>query len=103
MRNAGQSRKDASILTMQIFHAKTTTNIGTWNVRTLNQDGQLTQVLSEMEKYSIDILGLSEVRWKGIGKIVRDGVTFMYSGNSHKRMYGVGICINSHTAEALLP
>ena len=42
------------------------------------------------------------MRWEGIGKIARDGVTFMYSGNSQKRMYGVSICINSHTTEALL-
>ena len=68
----------------------------------LNQDGWLTQVLSEIEKYSIVILALSEVRWKGIRKIVRDRVTFMYSGNSRKHMYGVGIYINSQTAEALL-
>ena len=89
-------------MTTQTFHAKTTTKIGMWNVRTLNQDGRLTQVLSEMEKYSINILGLSEVLWKGIRKIVRDGVTFKYSGNLQKHMYRVGICINSHTAEALL-
>ena len=68
----------------------------------LNQDGWLTQVLSEIEKYSINILALSEVRWKSIRKIVRDGVTFMYSGNSQKHKYGVGIYINSQTAEALL-
>ena len=97
MMNVGQSCKDARIQTTQIFHAKTTTNIGTWNVQTLNQDRQLTQVLSKMEKYSINILGLSKVRWKGIRKIVRDGVTL-----SQKHMYGVGICIYSHTAGALL-
>lgn len=37
--------------------------IGTWNVRTLKSDGKLKQLLSEMEKFKIDILGVSETHW----------------------------------------
>ena len=39
------------------------TNIGTWNVRTLNQDGKLENLLSEMSRLRVDILGVSETHW----------------------------------------
>ena len=47
-------------------------NIGTWNVRTLYQSGKLDNATQEMNRMSIDILGLSEVRWAENGRIMRD-------------------------------
>ena len=41
--------------------------IGTWNVRTLNQDGKLENVIMKMKRLKLDILGLSEVRWTNSG------------------------------------
>ena len=43
--------------------------VGTWNVRTLNELGKLTNVLREMDSMKMNILGVSEMRWKGSGKI----------------------------------
>lgn len=43
-------------------------NIGIWNVRTLTEAGKMAQTTREMEKYSINIIGLSEVRWVDKGK-----------------------------------
>ena len=40
--------------------------IGTWNVRSMNQ-GKLEVVKHEMERVNIDTLGISELRWTGIG------------------------------------
>ena len=40
--------------------------IGTWNVRSMNQ-GKLEVVKQEMATVNIDILGISELRWTGIG------------------------------------
>ena len=37
--------------------------IGTWNVHTLKSDGKLKQLLSEMEKFKVDILDVSETHW----------------------------------------
>ncbi len=49
----------------------------------------------------IDILGLSEVRWKGAGKIKDEDTTFIYSGgDSHSR--GVGLVLSKEVAGALL-
>ena len=41
--------------------------IGTWNVRSMNQ-GKLEVVKQEMTRVNIDILGISELRWTGMGE-----------------------------------
>ena len=40
--------------------------IGTWNVRSMNQD-KLEVVKQEMARVNIDILGISELKWTGMG------------------------------------
>ena len=40
---------------------------GTWNVRSRNQ-GKLEVVKQEMERVDVDILGISEVKWTGMGE-----------------------------------
>ena len=39
------------------------TTIATWNVRTMNDDGKQDQLLNEMTRFKIDILGASETHW----------------------------------------
>ena len=41
--------------------------IGIWNVRSMNQ-GQLKVVKQEMVRVEIDILGISELKWTGMGE-----------------------------------
>ena len=41
--------------------------IGTWNVTSMNQ-GKLEAVKQEMARVNIDILGISELKWTGIGE-----------------------------------
>ena len=41
--------------------------IGTWNIRSMNQ-GKLEVVKQEMARVNIDILGLSKLRWTGMGE-----------------------------------
>lgn len=62
MKDTSQSWKDALILITKIFNAITTTSIGTWNVKTLNQTGKLAQIMKEFKRYILDMLGLSEMR-----------------------------------------
>ena len=40
--------------------------VGTWNVRTMNQ-GKLKVVKQEMARVNVDILGISELKWTGMG------------------------------------
>ena len=40
--------------------------IGTWNVRSMNQS-KLEVVKQEMARVNIDILGISELKWTGMG------------------------------------
>ena len=45
--------------------------IGTWNVRSMNQ-GKLEMVKQEMARMNIDILGISKLRWTGMGEFNSD-------------------------------
>ena len=40
--------------------------IGTWNVRAMDQ-GKLEVVKQEMARVNVDILGISELKWTGLG------------------------------------
>ena len=45
--------------------------IGTWNVRHMNQ-GILEVVKQEIARVNIDILGISELKWTGMGEFISD-------------------------------
>ena len=45
--------------------------IGTWNVRSMNQ-GKLEVVKQEMARVNVDILGISELKWTGMGEFNSD-------------------------------
>ena len=45
--------------------------IGTWNVRSTNQ-GKLEVVKQEMARVNVDILGMSKLRWTGMGAFNSD-------------------------------
>ena len=42
-------------------------NIGIWNIRSMNP-GKLEVVKQEMVRVNIDILGISELKWTGMGE-----------------------------------
>ena len=44
--------------------------IGTWNVRSMNQ-GNLEVVKQEMARLNVDILGISELKWTGMGDLTQ--------------------------------
>ena len=53
--------------------------IGTWNVRCMNQ-GILEVVKQEMARVNIDILGISKLKWTGIGEFNSDDHYIYYCG-----------------------
>ena len=46
--------------------------IGTWNVKSMNQ-GKLDRVKWEMARVNIDMLGISKLKWTGMGEFNSDG------------------------------
>ena len=78
--------------------------VGAWNVRTMYETGKTAQVMNEMKRYKINILGLSEVRWTQSGKVMlSSGETMLYSGREDGQHHeGVGIAIEKETAKSLL-
>ena len=70
--------------------------IATWNVRTLLEKGKLDNIKHEMSRMKVNILGISEVRWKAARECESDGYKVIYSwGNKHGR--GVGIILDPDT------
>ena len=55
--------------------------IGTWNVRSMNQ-GRLEVVKQEMARVNIDILGISELKWTGMGEFNSDDITSTTAGRN---------------------
>ena len=51
--------------------------IGTWNVRSMNQ-GKLEVVKQEMERVNVNILGISELKWTGMGEFNSDNHYIYY-------------------------
>ena len=55
--------------------------IGTWNVRSVNQ-GTLEEVNQEMARVNINILGISELKWTGLGEFNSDDHCIYYCGKN---------------------
>ena len=67
--------------------------IGTWNVRSMNQ-GKLEEVKQEMARVNVDILGISELKWTGMGEFNSDDHYIYYCGQESLRRNGVAIMVN---------
>ena len=67
--------------------------IGTWNVRSMNQ-GKLEVVKQGMARVNVDILGIPELRWTGMGEFNSDNTYIYYCGQESLRRNGVAIMVN---------
>ena len=75
--------------------------IGTWNVRSMNQ-GKLKVVKQEMARVNTDIVGISELRWTGMGEFNSDDHYIYYYGQESHRRNGVAIMVNKRVQNAVL-
>uniref|UniRef100_A0A8D8M2B6 Craniofacial development protein 2 n=1 Tax=Cacopsylla melanoneura TaxID=428564 RepID=A0A8D8M2B6_9HEMI len=78
--------------------------IATWNVRSMFGDGRLENVLKEMKRMKINLLGISDTRWIGSGSKVVDeeGNMIYYSGNNDRRhLYGVAIIVDKEIRKSI--
>ena len=67
--------------------------IGIWKVRSLNQ-GELEVVKQEMARVNVDILGITELKWTGMGEFNSDDHYIYYCGQESLRRNGVTIIVN---------
>ena len=67
--------------------------IGTWNVRSMNQ-GKLEVVKQDMARVNVDILGISKLKWTGMGEFNSDDHYIYYCGQESLRRNGVAIMVN---------
>ena len=98
-----ESRKEVRSAKEDLLGPKTTIRVGAWNVRTMYETTKTAQVLSEMKRYHLDILGISESRWTGSGrKVLQDGSVILHSGHENTHTHGVAIIISKEKAKTLL-
>ena len=74
---------------------------GTWNVRSMNQ-GKLGIVKQVMARVNINILGISELKWTGMGKFNSDDHYIHYCGQESIRRNGVALSVNKRVQSAVL-
>ena len=67
----------------------------------MNQ-GKLEGVKQEMATVNIDILGISELRWTGMGEFNSDDHYIYYHGQESLRRNGVAIIVNKRVQNAVL-
>ena len=99
-KNEGMEPKQKQYLAVDVTGGKSKVRcckeqycIGTWNVRSMNQ-GKLEVVKQEMAKVKVDILGISELKWTGMGEFNSDNHSIYYCGQESLRRNGVAIILN---------
>ena len=56
--------------------------------------GKLEVIKQEMTRVNIDILGISELKWTGMGKFILDDHCIYYRGQESLRRNGVALIVN---------
>ena len=67
--------------------------IGTWNIRAMNQ-GKLVMVKQVMARMNINVLGIRELKWTGVGEFNSDDHYIYYCGQESLRRNGAAIIVN---------
>ena len=67
----------------------------------MNQ-GKLEVVKQEMARRNVDILGISKLRWTGMGEFNSDDHYIYYCGQESLRRNGVAIIVNKRVQNAVL-
>ena len=67
----------------------------------MNQ-GKLEVVKQEMARVNVDILGISELKWTGMGEFNSDIHYIYYCGQESLRRNGVAIIVNKRIQNAVL-
>ena len=103
MMESSEIRQEATIQRRSLVRPKSTMKIGCWNVRTMYTPGKTAVVTREMRKYDIEILGISELRWTGFGRVkTRTNEVILYSGADDEHRRGVALILGRKAQQCLL-
>ena len=104
MKSKGQTRKEAFDPTESLSSPRHLLRIGALNTRTMYQTGRTAQILGEMQRFKLSILGVSETRWTGAGKITfPTGQVLCYSGREdNQHLEGVGLIVDREARKSLM-
>ena len=67
--------------------------MGTWNVMSMNQ-GKFEVVKQEMARVNVNILGISKLKWTGMGEFNSDDHYIYYCMQESQRRNGVASMVN---------
>ena len=99
--SAGESLRESNTLNKSLSGPKKGFRFGSWNVKTMFRTGKTAQVSREARRYKIGILGISECRWNGFGRLrTNDGDTIIYSGREEDDAHSSGVAILIRKKEA---
>ena len=73
----------------KVWCCKEQSCIGTWNIRSINQDKF--EVVKQMASVNTDILGISKLKWSGMGEFNSDDHYIYYCGQESFRRNAVDI------------
>ena len=97
MKRQSQSKNNAQLWILmdesKVQGCKEQYCLGSWNVRSMNQS-KLEVVKQEMTRVNINILGISELKWTGMGKVISDDHYIYYYGQEFLRRNGVALIVN---------
>ena len=96
MKRLSQSRNDDQswmCLVVKVQGCKEQYCIGTWNVRSMNQ-GKLDLIKQEIARVNNTTLGISELRWTGMGKFNSDDHYITTMGKNPLERNGVALIVN---------
>ena len=74
---------------------------GNWNVRSMNQ-GKLEVVKQEMVRVNINIFGIRELKWTGMGEFNSDDHYIYDCGQESLRRNGITLIVNKRVRNAVL-
>ena len=94
------SAVDVSCTESKVWCYKEQYCIGIWKIRSMNQS-KLVVVKQEMVRLTINILGISELKWMGMGKFNSDVYYSYYCGQETLRRNGVALIVNKRIQNAV--
>ena len=75
-------------------------SIRTWKVKSMNQ-GKVEVVKQEMARVNVNILGISELKWTGMGEFNSNDHYFYYGRQASLRRNALAIMVNKRIQNAV--